>query len=250
MSLSKNEIKFIRSLQLKKFRDENNLFVVEGVKLVNELCLQNFYQIDSIYHTSSFVIPDEMVELATEISHSELGKISGFKSPNEVLAVVKNRLTIPEPNPSGLIIMLDSINDPGNLGTIMRTAEWFGVKTIFCSPNSVEQYNPKVIQASMGAIFNIHVVYQDLKDAIIRLKEQDYQICGAAMYGDPLYQSKFVENTVLIMGSESHGISEELLSEIDQLITIPKYGKSESLNVGMACGVITSSYRQQFPITI
>ena len=161
MSLSKNEIKFVKNLQQKKFRDLEGLFVVEGVKMVNELLEQDKFAVKSVFGTSS-----EDINHFTEFQHisqAELERISGFKSPNQVLAVAQQSESMdPDMDENNLILLLDDVKDPGNLGTIIRTADWFGITQIICSPNTVDLYNPKVIQASMGAIFRIEIFYQDL----------------------------------------------------------------------------------------
>ena len=241
MSLSKNEIKFLKSLQQKKYRDSEGLFVVEGVKLADEIFLSDT-ELHSVYHTADYIpqIPAHIPQ--TEIGPAELERISGLKSPNKVLVVAHMKqdaqLDLTEEN---LILMLDDVKDPGNLGTIIRTADWFGVNQIVCSPESVDMYNPKVVQASMGAVFRMNVVYSDLLKSIHDLKGQGYSAFGADMNGNNAFESNLPEKTVLVMGSESHGLSDEIKSEVEA-ITIPKFGESESLNVAMASGILMSLY--------
>ncbi len=244
MALSKNEIKFVKSLQIKKYRDLNHLFVVEGVKLVNELLAQTHFEVDRVFYTpaSEVLLPKNIQSV--EISKSELERISGLKTPNQVLAVVKypteNRIDFDKEE---LVLVLENINDPGNLGTILRTADWFGIKTVFASKTTVDLFNPKVIQASMGAIYRIDFHKTNLLESIEKLKENNFNVIGAALNGESIYNNTFELKTALIMGSESHGISTELQKEIDQLVLIPQYGKTESLNVAMATGIILSHYR-------
>lgn len=242
MPLSKNEIKFIRSLQQKKFRDEESLFVVEGIKLVDELINQSYGQIQDIYCTEEWNGKLDNLLSPILVNQSELERISGLKSPNQVLAVVKKFSPSEiDFSANGITLMLDSINDPGNLGTIIRTADWFGIQQIICSENSVEQYNPKVVQASMGAIFRSRIHYADLRTTLNKFLENDGQIFGAEMSGDDAFQTTFPDGGVLLMGSESHGISSDLQG-LYKPITIPKIGASESLNVGMAAGILMAEW--------
>jgi len=244
MSLSKNEIKLIKSLQIKKYRDLHGLFVVEGVKLVNELLTQFHFKIDGIFYTSDFEdsIPKNIHSF--EITAKELERISGFKNPNKVLAVVKqpkeNAINYTEDN---LILVLDTVNDPGNLGTIIRTADWFGIRQIIASNPTVDLFNPKVIQSSMGAVYRIHFYRTELDQAITNLKENEFQIIGASLDGENVYKTDFVKKTALVMGSESHGISDLLQSKIDKNVLIPQFGKTESLNVAVATSILLSHYK-------
>lgn len=243
MSLSKNEIKFVRSIQQKKFRDQEGLFIVEGVKVVQELIQQGNFKIKAIYSTHPEEFPEAPVTI-NKISDSELERISGFKQANKVLALVEIKeaqgINTTENN---LILLLDDIKDPGNLGTIIRTADWFGITQIICSPNSVDVYNPKVIQASMGAIFRMNILYRDLIQTVDELKIASYEILGADMTGEDAFTFNYQQKSVLIMGSESHGLSEEL-KKASTCISIPKTGESESLNVGMAAGIIMAQYKR------
>ncbi len=247
MSLTKNEIKFIKSLHLKKNRATEQLFIVEGEKLVSELYNQNKFKIKNLFITSDYnskQIPKHINY--TLISNKDLERISTFKSPNKVLAVVHQiRQSQINFNDENLILVLDDINDPGNLGTIIRTADWFGITQIIASKNTVELFNPKVIQSSMGAIYRINYFIDDLKQIIIQLKQYHYNVFGAVIDGKNIYQTQFTKKSALIMGSESHGINIELLNEITQQVSIPKFGKTESLNVAMATGILLSEYKRQ-----
>ncbi len=247
MTLTKNEIKFIKSLQIKKYRDSNKLFVVEGEKMVNELLSQSTFKIDTLFCTADYNLKSENISFNTiEISEKDLEKISAFKSPNKVLATVKMRdKKSIDFNKSNLILILDNIKDPGNLGTIIRTAEWFGISQIIASEQTVDVYNPKTIQASMGAFYYIQFSYQNLELLIPELKENDFVITGATLSGKNIYVSNFSRKTALIMGSESHGIKQQILSKLDQELLIPSTGNSESLNVGIAAGIFLSEYSRQ-----
>ena len=242
MPLSKNEIKFIRSLQQKKNRDRESLFIVEGVKLVKELLSQNKYKIKKIYCTDKVNLKFNFDLLPYSITTKELKQISSLKTPNQTLAVVHKNTTdqidLDTPN---LSLMLDDIKDPGNLGTIIRTADWFGVQQIICSSESVDIYNPKVIQSTMGAIFRVNVFYKKLSTVISRFSKANFEILTADMDGENALNKAYKKKSVLIMGSESHGISEDI-SKLSQAITIPSYGKTESLNVAIASSIICSCY--------
>lgn len=247
MSLTKNEIKFLKSLQTKRQREESKLFVVEGEKMVNELFTQTKFEINIIYFTEDYdvnLIPNSVN--SQQIANKDLDRITAFKKANKVLAVVNqqdinNTIDYSENN---LILVLDDVNDPGNLGTIIRTADWFGVTQIVTSKKTVELYNSKVIQSSMGAIYRMNYRVTDLTQEISELKQKGFQISGAIIKGENIYKTKLPTKTALIMGSESHGISDELLKLIDLEISIPNFGQTESLNVAMATGILLSEYKR------
>lgn len=242
MSLSKNQIKFITSLQQKKYRDKENLFLVEGIKVVDEFLKSNL-KLHSLYYTEAANYANE--KLAIQISENELKKISNLKSPNKVLAVFykpdfKIDMT------SNLTLALDDINDPGNLGTIIRLCDWFAIKTIICSMNTVDCYNPKVIQASMGSFTRVNLMYSDL---VAYLKNAKKPILVADMYGENMYQFQFPKDVILVMGNEANGISKEVMSLATNTISIPKVGEqnvTESLNVATATAILISEYARGF----
>lgn len=240
MSLSKNEIKFVRQLQQKKYRDEAGLFVVEGPKLLQELLAQDRFEVEAIYALPSWMEqhPDQDVH---ELSQKDLERISGFSQPNEVLATVRYRETASLPEDGSFVLLLDGINDPGNLGTILRTADWFGINTVIASEDSVELYNPKVIQSTMGSVFRVHYSRQKLAEVSATLQAMDYRILLAEMDGEDPSSTDFSGKIALVMGSESHGIR----GLEGESITIPSFGKSESLNVGVACGILLNQYRSR-----
>lgn len=245
MALSRNEIKLIKSLQNKKEREEHRLFTAEGAKLCEELLSAKNFSIDRIYYTESAEPISASHASWIKISGSDMERISSLVNPPGILAVVH----FPEPEKEddlaneNLILALDEIRDPGNLGTIIRTADWFGIKTVLTSETSVDLYNPKVIQASMGAVFRIRLQAVNLPERLNRLKSQGFKILGADMNGKSLYSFEFPEKSVLVMGSESHGISAGIHALLDTRITIPSFGKTESLNVGIAAAVIISHYK-------
>ncbi|MEX1002669.1 MAG: RNA methyltransferase [Crocinitomicaceae bacterium] len=222
-----------------------NKFVVEGEKLLDEMLREDSSLIDCIYYTEncSVSIPETVSSKA--ISEKELQRISGLKSPHHVLAVLHiTEVDIVPGDQEGMLLLLDEVKDPGNLGTLLRTADWFGVQTIICSPTTVELYNPKVVQASMGAIFRVQVHYKALTTVIPELKSVGYEFFGADMEGENAFTIHFPKKSALIMGSESQGLSDQL-KDLSTPITIPKVGKTESLNVAMAAGIILSRYAAQ-----
>jgi TrmH family RNA methyltransferase len=240
--LSKNQSKLITSLQQKKYRMQYQLFIAEGIKVVNELLSSN-YKLDKLFCTqdcyASFKIYDPQI-----ISEKELSKISNLSSPNKVLGLFK----IPKPlktKEEGLILVLDDINDPGNLGTIIRLSDWFGVSHIVCSNNTVDCYNQKVVQATMGSLTRVPVIYTDL---IAFLEQTELPIYGAVMDGVNVYSSNLQQNAVLVMGNESNGVSKKIESLINTKITIPRFSNTtviESLNVATATAILLNEFRRK-----
>lgn len=247
MSLTKNEIKFVKSLQIKKYRDTHQRFVVEGEKLVNDLLSQSNYKVDTLFHTDGFVINTENQSYnSVIISDKDLARMSGLKSPNKVIATIKmhdnNEFDFKN---TQTVLLLDNIKDPGNLGTIIRTAEWFGITEIMASKQSVDVFNPKTIQSSMGAFYHINFSYHDLNTLLPNLKKHDFVIAGASLSGTNLYETNLAPKTAFVMGSESHGISPEILDLLDQELQIPQVGTTESLNVAIASGIFLAEYYRQ-----
>jgi TrmH family RNA methyltransferase len=246
MSLTKNEIKFLKSLQTKREREESKLFIVEGEKMVSELFTQTKFEIKIIYFTEDYdvnLIPNSVN--SQQVANKDLDRITSFKKANKVFAVVKQQQnTTIDYSEDNLILVLDDVNDPGNLGTIIRTADWFGITQIIASEKTVELYNSKVIQSSMGAVYRMNYMVTNLVHEIKNLKQNNFQVSGAIIKGDNIYKTKLPAKTALIMGSESHGIGEELLKLIDLEISIPNFGQTESLNVAMATGILLSEYKR------
>ena len=239
--ISINQKKFVNSLKQKKFRTEHDLFVVEGIKLVQEL-LQSNYKISAIYATLNWIEKNPEVE-CIEVSEKELQSISSLKTANEVLAVVKQKEPQLMDVSNQLNIALDKLQDPGNFGTIIRTADWFGVQNVICSNDSVDVYNPKVLQATMGSFFRMNIVYVALAEFFS--KNNDLIIYGALLDGKNVYQKELKsKGSVLLMGNESKGISEELKPFINEKILIPNFGKAESLNVATATAVLCSEFKR------
>ncbi|SNR17338.1 TrmH family RNA methyltransferase [Tenacibaculum jejuense] len=242
MSLSKNQIKLINSLRQKKYRKINQLFIAEGVKVVNELLSSNL-KVNSIFATEDYVLDEQYTKIRTLISETELKKITALKTPNKVLGVFH----IPEVNEvedEGLIVALDAINDPGNLGTIIRLCDWFGIQKLVCSTDTVDCYNQKVIQSTMGSISRVHISYEDLEEY---LTSTDLPSFVADMEGENVYTTKLPQNAVLVMGNEANGISKSIREIIQNKLTIPRFGKinqTESLNVATATAILISEFKR------
>jgi TrmH family RNA methyltransferase len=239
--VTKSEVKYIQSLAHKKFRDEEKLFVLEGVKIVGELLnefpnrVKKLFALESWIVMHSSIVPAS-VELIAVLPY-ELEKISFLQHPNEVLALVDMPdLTQTQPSVNGITLVLDQLQDPGNLGTIIRTCDWFGIKQIICSVDTVDAFNPKVVQAAMGSIMRIDIIYTDLIDFLPSLK--GVPIYAAVLHGESVFKTNFLSPCFLLVGNESKGISEELLSMSSNKITIPKIGAAESLNAAVATGII------------
>ena len=229
--ITKNQIKFIKSLSLKKNRIKEQLFIAEGEKVVSEL-LRSDFEIKNIYATKEWKVSNDNI---TQISNAELQRISNLKSPNKVLAVVqfKNHNLIKN---DGITLVLDEINNPGNLGTIIRMCDWFGVKQIICSKNTVDIFNPKVVQSAMGSAFRVQVNYTDLENYLSDIKTPIY---GAFMRGKNLKEVKIPKSAHLVMGNEANGISTEINKLITDKVAIKNIGKSaESLNVAVATSIL------------
>jgi TrmH family RNA methyltransferase len=258
--LAKNEIKFINSLKLKKNRDAEGLFVAEGVKIVNDL-LHSGMKVKQIYSSRNFQLSIFNYHIdVIRIKETELKRISSLNSPNEVLAVCEIPQYSLEPAllSKKLNLVLDTIQDPGNLGTIIRIADWFGIENIICSNETVEVYNPKVIQATMGSISRVKVHYTALPAFMEELKTQspDVRIFGASLDGENLYTAKIVSKGFIVIGNESKGISAELMPYITDKILIPSFAANlpdlkapgstvESLNAAIATSIICSEFRRR-----
>ena len=239
--LSANKIKWIRSLQQKKFRDELGLFVIEGDKLVSEALTLCPSTIELIVHTDRFSSELSSNIETLKVSENDLKRVSSLQHPQGCLAILKKNEKPVQQNHSGLILALDSIQDPGNMGTILRIADWFGIKQVVCSPTTVDCYNPKVVQASMGAVLRIAIHYTSLEGW---LHELTIPVYGALLEGKNIYKETLPTDAVIIMGNEGNGISKEVKSLITHPVTIPSFGGSESLNVAVATGIIVSEFRR------
>jgi TrmH family RNA methyltransferase len=239
--LSKNQIKTLTGLQQKKYRKQHKLFFAEGIKVVQELLNSNF-ELHQIYTTQDIftTIPRDRV---TIITPDELKKISVLTTPQACLAL----FTMPDEKPvdnDGLIVALDDVRDPGNLGTIIRLCDWFGIKHLVCSAECVDVYNPKVVQATMGSLARVNVVYTDLYDYITKSPLPAF---GTFMDGHTIYNEALPQKGIIIMGNEANGISAEIESLAKHRIAIPRFGdlqQTESLNVATAAAIILSEFRR------
>lgn len=234
--LSKNEVKYIKSLSHKKHRDEERLLIAEGPKLAEEI-LKSDFVIKHVYATNEWLSKhSSMAAPVTEISPSELINISNLQTPNEVLVIAKQKVLSREPVlPNNITLALDGIQDPGNFGTIIRIADWFGINQIVASEDSVEEYNPKVVQSTMGSICRVDVWYKDLPQWIEQIQVPVY---GALLNGQNVYELKAIKEGLLVIGNEAKGIRELLKTKITHRVTIPKIGGAESLNAAVATGII------------
>ena len=234
--VTKSELKYIQSLSDKKVRLETGYFIAEGVKLVGEMIAAG-YPLKAVYALDSWESPDATLEV-TRIEAFELEKMSMLQTPNQVLAVAmmpqkKETLNLAGP----LTIVLDGIQDPGNMGTIIRTADWFGITQIVASEDTVDVYNPKVIGATMGSFMRVSVTYKNLAEWIPTVKLPVY---GALLEGENVFTIKTPQKGLLVIGSEGKGIRENIIDFITHPVTIPKIGDAESLNAGIAAGIIVA----------
>jgi RNA methyltransferase, TrmH family len=242
--ITKNQIKFIQSLQIKKNRILNERFIVEGAKNMLELLNSDFI-IEILYVTEQFYkenrnVLDKQNNPFEIVSSDDLEKLGTFSSNNAAIALVKTKGNVKLLAQNELVLVLDDIRDPGNLGTIIRIADWYGIKKIICSENTVDFYNPKVIAATMGSFTRIALYYTNLKDFFG--KETLQNIAGAVMNGTSVYDSILTNAGYLVIGNESNGISEEMLALLTQKITIPKRGGAESLNAGIATAILLDNF--------
>lgn len=250
MALSKNRIKYIHSLELKKNRDAAGVFLAEGPKVVSELL--GHFPCQLLAATSGWQPPctgmqaEESVEVTTE----ELTRASLLRTPQQVLAIFRKRKDIDNKTEifRSLCLALDGVQDPGNLGTIIRLADWFGIRHIFCSPDTADVYSPKAVQATMGSLARVHVHVADLS-SLIRDLPEGTPVYGTFLDGENMYEKTLSNNGLLIMGNEGRGIRDEVRELVNQRLFIPAYpeerGASESLNVGVATAIVCAEFRRQ-----
>ncbi|MBL7951706.1 MAG: RNA methyltransferase [Flavobacteriales bacterium] len=238
-------LKHARSLQQKKFRDESGEFLVQGAKVVGEL-LTSGWGVSALLATEAMAARPEFSH-AEVVSPHELDRVGTLESGNELIAVVRKPVRGPlsDLRDDELVIALDGITDPGNLGTVLRIADWFGFERVWCSVGSVDAYNPKCVQASMGAIFRVQVQQVDLPVVLARQQECGAVLYMASMEGSSVFAERLACKAVLVMGSESHGISTEVRALQGRSISIPGKGGSESLNVAMATSALCMEFARQ-----
>ena len=252
--LTNNKIKLIKSLDRKKSRTESGCFLVEGEKMVREL-LQSRFETVEVFAVQPYIdeLPATLKRKAeiTAVSERDLERISFLKTPNKAVALVRlpDSHTAPLPDLNGLNIALDNVQDPGNLGTIVRTAAWFGIKNVFCSPDTVDVYNPKVIQSTMGAIFKVNITYCDLATLAATARKAGIPMFGTRLDGENLYAAELPKNAIVVMGNESKGLSAEISALTDCNLKIPSYAPPtadmESLNVAVATAIVCAEFRRQ-----
>ena len=235
--LSKNEIKYIQSLSHKKTRDTEGIFIAEGPKQVNDF-LNSGIVVKKIYAVADWITTHDHLKNAITVQEAELKRISTQSTPNQVLAIVEKKKLSTEPSLKNKItLVLDGIQDPGNLGTVIRIADWFGIDQIVASTDTADLYNSKVVQSTMGSIIRVNVWYKDLE---IWLSKANVPVYGALLNGTSIYNLKRIEEGLLVIGNEAKGIRENILPFIQHAVTIPKKGAAESLNAAVATGIILS----------
>lgn len=244
MAISKSWQKLIKSLHHKKYRKQEGLFFVEGEKVVLEL-LQSDYEVLALFGTKNFFIKNKInSSVSTEVvSDTDLVSVGTFQSNDACLAVVKQKkMTLPKLDSKGLCLALDSIQDPGNLGTIIRVCDWYGINKVVCSNETVDFYNPKVINASKASFLRVKCSYTDLSDFLEKARTKNIETYGTVLNGESIYEAKLDFTGIVVVGNEANGISENILSYISKKISIPCFGKAESLNVGVATAVVIDNF--------
>ncbi|MCP5079336.1 MAG: RNA methyltransferase [Psychromonas sp.] len=246
--ISKSQLKLINALESKKQRKKNGLFLVQGEKNVAELfnsdfCIKQLFATASYINSNGALLTQHcLLNLTTEASDEELKKAGTLLSNNSVIAIVEcKEAELPEITENELILILDQVGDPGNLGTIIRVADWYGIKNVVCSPDCADFYNPKVIAATMGSFARVNVSHVGLT---AYLSEQTKPIYGAFLEGKNIHKTQLANSGFIVMGSESHGISAPIEKLITDKITIPNFGLAESLNVAMATGIILDNFKR------
>ncbi len=239
--LSKNRLKYIQTLGQKKFRDSEGLFVAEGPKVVEELLKEKSVMVKEVLALDQWIEGRGFLAkntTLTSITEQELERISQLITANQVLAVVEQfPLSKVKAAKNSFTLVLDEIHDPGNMGTIIRLADWYGISNIVCSEHSADIYNPKVVQSTMGSIARVNCYYTDLE---VWLAEQDVKSYAAVLNGMSIHDIPSLTEGIIVIGNESQGIHEHLLNQIKEKLTIPRIGKAESLNAAVATGIILS----------
>jgi TrmH family RNA methyltransferase len=239
--ISKNQIKFVRQLEQKKSRKAEGLFVAEGPKVVGDL-LRAGFKAHTIFATSEW---ESQGQTFQEVSDEELRRVSFLQHPQRVLAL----FFIPTesvPSVSSLSLALDDVQDPGNLGTIIRIADWFGIDTIYCSENTADAWSPKVVQATMGSIARVNIIYTDLQELISKAQVPVY---GTLLDGQDIYTQELSKEGIIVMGNEGNGISAPIRKLINRRLLIPQFHEGpESLNVAIATAITCSEFRRRYPL--
>lgn len=252
MAISKNWQKLIRSLHQKKYRKEEGLFLVEGEKVVLEL-LQSDYEIVRLFGTKEFFQKNKIHSFVNQeiVSSSDLVSVGTFQTNEACLAVVKQKkMTLSDFSNENLTIVLDNLQDPGNLGTILRICDWYKISKVVCSNETVDFYNPKVINASKASFLRVGCVYTNLSDFLEKSQKQNIEIYGTMLDGENIYDSELKFNSIVVIGNEANGISRNILKFISKSISIPRFGKAESLNAGVATAVVIDNFfrKNYYPV--
>ncbi len=252
--LSKNELKYYSSLLIKKFRLEENKFIVEGKKIVEE-ALRSDYECEIIIASNEFAEKEKSFLDSTnkkirleKVSNLEFYKLKDTAAPQGIAAVfAKKRVNRKETEKikDNLICCLDNISDPGNVGTILRNCDWFGVKNVLLTENCAEIFNPKTIRASMGSVFHLNIFEDSRNEDMKKLKKKGYNILCSDLEGENVFSFRFRKRSLLVFSNEANGPSKEIIKIADTKLTIPSYGKAESLNVASASAIILSEARKK-----
>jgi TrmH family RNA methyltransferase len=242
--LVKSQVKYIQSLGQKKFRDDDSAFIAEGVKIINELLFASNTSLIGLFATENWIennkaVIKDLPDKLTLVKESELERISFLQTPNQVVGIFKKPVFKSADIEKTITLLLDEIQDPGNLGTIIRTADWFNIKKIFCSKESADAFNPKVVQSTMGSIARVEVMHADLQTILDN--HPDMPLYAATLQGENIFETKKISKGFILIGNESKGIKPELLKSSVHQITIPKLGNAESLNAAVAAGIVMSS---------
>ncbi len=247
--LSKASTKYIQSLQHKKFRDQEGLFVAEGPRLVKELLegqifgCQALYALPAWLETEANLLSKQQQLVPELLKDFELDKISALSKPNQVLAIFKKKPSVSEPVlQNKLTLLLDDIQDPGNLGTIIRIADWFGIENVVCSLHTADMYNSKVVQSTMASLQRVNLIYTDIPAWLA--KNNTIRIFAATLHGESLQSISGLKEGIIVIGNEAAGISDAVLKLVHEKITIPRFGQAESLNAAVAAGLILYEARR------
>lgn len=235
--ISKSKLKYIQSLSHKKFRDEEGVFIAEGPRIINEALGTNGIEVRELFATKDWPGIDASPAV-TVVSDPELERISLLSTPNQVLGIFRKPSPRAPELKGAISLFIDGIQDPGNMGTIIRCADWFGIEHVVCSPDCADAFGPKTVQSTMGSIVRVNVVVSPLVE--ILLQHRDVSVYAATLDGGSLYDITPLTEGIILVGSEARGLSEELLSLAHHRITIPRRGKAESLNAAVATGIVLS----------
>ncbi len=248
--LNKKIVKYIQSLSHKKFRDEAGVFIAEGPKIISEFLLSKNLQCNLICAESDWLRENQSLlaempeEDILETDEQRLRSISTQKSPNKVIGVFNKKAVVENPDLSGKIsIMLDYLQDPGNMGTIIRIADWFAIENIICSSNTVDCYNPKVVQSTVGSLARVNILYTELPSFI--LKNKRIKVYATTLHGTSIFEMPKIKEGIILIGNEANGVVDDLLKLSSHQITIPRFGHAESLNAAVATAIIISTFTVQ-----